>query len=70
MKANVKEKGLFILGLAICFALAAVSVFLESLIPQGFLGASIIALFLGAVINSFFHPIWIKPSLKFASKGF
>ena len=68
MKANVKEKGLFILGLAICFALAAVSVFLESLIPQGFLGASIIALFLGAVINSFFHPIWIKPSLKFASK--
>jgi uncharacterized integral membrane protein (TIGR00698 family) len=32
------------------------------------LGASIIAFFLGTIINSFFHPVWIKPALKFTSK--
>ena len=44
------------------------SVFLENLIPGGLLGSSIIALFMGTIINSFFHPVWIKPALKFASK--
>lgn len=68
MKTKVKERGLFILGLAICFAVAGVSVLLEELIPGGLLGASIIALFMGTVINSFFHPAWIKPALKFTSK--
>ena len=63
-----KENGLFLLGVAICFAVAGVSVFLEELIPGGLLGASIIALFMGTIINSFFHPNWIKPSLKFTSK--
>ena len=63
-----KENGLFLLGVAICFAVAGVSVFLEELIPGGLLGASIIALFMGTIINSFFHPSWIKPSLKFTSK--
>ena len=58
----------FVLGLAICFAVAAASVVLEELIPGGLLGASIIALFLGTIINSFFHPDWIKPALKFTSK--
>ena len=58
----------FILGIAICFAVAAASVLLEELIPGGLLGASIIALFLGTIINSFFHPAWIKPALKFTSK--
>ena len=47
---------------------AAVSITLEELIPGGLLGASIIALFMGTVINSFFHPAWIKPALKFSSK--
>ena len=41
---------------------------LERLIPEGLLGASIIALFLGTIINSFFHPTWIRPALKFTSK--
>ena len=68
MKSKVKEWGLFALGLAICFAVAAISVFLENLIPGGLLGASIIALFMGTIINSFFHPKWMKPALKFASK--
>ena len=68
MNNTTKERGLFFLGIAICFAVAAVSVLLEELIPGGLLGASIIALFLGTILNSFFHPRWIKPALKFTSK--
>lgn len=68
MNIKTKEKWLFALGVVICFAVAAVSVFLEELIPGGLLGASIIALFMGTIINSFFHPDWMKPALKFTSK--
>ena len=68
MSSKVKERLLFVCGVAICFALAGVSVFLEDLIPGGVLGASIIALFAGTIINSFFHPAWMKPALKFTSK--
>ena len=68
MNTKTKERGLFILGVAICLAVAGVSVLLEELIPGGLLGASIIALFMGTIINSFFHPKWIKPALKFTSK--
>ncbi len=63
-----KTRSTFILGVAICFATAGLSVLIERLIPGELLGASIIALFLGTIINSFFHPVWIKPALKFASK--
>ena len=59
---------MFLLGVAICFAVAGLSVFAERLVPGDLLGASIIALFMGTIINSFFHPKWIKPSLKFTSK--
>lgn len=68
MKTISKKHGLFILGVGICFAVAALSIFLEKLIPGELLGASIIALFMGTMINRFFHPKWIQPALKFASK--
>ena len=68
MKTKAKKQGLFILGIVICFIIAAVSVLLERAIPGGLLGASIIALFMGTIINSFFHPRWIEPALKFTSK--
>ena len=68
MTLSTKERLLFALGVAICFAVAAISVLLEELIPGGLLGASIIAIFMGNIINSFFHPTWMKPSLKFTSK--
>lgn len=68
MNPKTKDRLLFLLGVAICFAVAGVSVFLEELIPGGLLGASIIALFMGTIINSFFHPAWLKPALKFTSK--
>ena len=38
MKINVKEKGTFILGIAICFAVAGISVLIEKLIPGELLG--------------------------------
>ena len=68
MNSKLKERGVFLLGVAICFAVAGLSVLVERLIPGELLGASIIALFMGTIINSFFHPAWMKPALKFASK--
>ena len=67
-KRDYKKTGVFILGVAICVVVAILSIMLENLIPGDILGASIIALFMGTILNSFFHPDWIKPSLKFASK--
>ncbi|MBO5879915.1 MAG: putative sulfate exporter family transporter [Clostridia bacterium] len=68
MNSKAKDRGMFILGVAICFAVAGLSVLIEKLIPGELLGASIVALFTGTIINSFFHPAWIKPALKFTSK--
>lgn len=65
---ETKKRGMFILGVAICFAVASLSIVVERFIPGELLGASIIALFMGTIINSFFHPAWIKPALKFTSK--
>ena len=68
MNTKIKERATLPLGIAICFAVAGLSVLVERLIPGELLGASIIALFMGTIINSFFHPAWIKPALKFTSK--
>ncbi len=68
MGNEMKKRGAFILGIAICIFVASLSIILEKLIPGEILGASIIALFMGTIINSFFHPGWIKPALKFTSK--
>ena len=68
MDSRTKKYIIFILGVAICFAVAGLSVFVEKLLPGELLGASIIALFMGTAINTFFHPAWIKPALKFTSK--
>ena len=68
MNNKTKENCLFLLGIIICFAVAILSVLVEKLVPGDLLGASIVALFMGTIINSFFHPAWIKPSLKFTSK--
>ena len=68
MQSKTKERVLFVLGLLICFSVAVASVLLEKVIPGELLGASIIALFMGTIINSFFHPKWIQPALKFTSK--
>ena len=66
MESKLKERALFILGIAICFAVAGLSVLIEYLVPGDLLGASIIALFMGTIINSFFHPLSLS---RFASCG-
>lgn len=68
MKSIKTKHWLFALGVLICLAVAAGSSLLEAWIPGDLLGASIIALFAGTIINSFFHPDWMKPALKFTSK--
>ena len=68
MQVKEKSNSAFLLGVGICFAVAGLSVLVERMIPGELLGASIIALFMGTIINSFFHPSWIKPALKFTSK--
>ena len=68
MESIAKKRFLFLLGVVICFTVAALSLFVEALIPGELLGAAIIALFAGTLINSFFHPKWIQPALNFASK--
>ena len=65
---NKKDTLFLILGIAICFTVAGLSILIEKLIPGELLGASIIALFMGTIINGFFHPAWMKPALKFTSK--
>lgn len=68
MVNKIKKRGIFVLGIGICVAVAIIAIMLEKLIPGELLGSSIIALFMGTIINSFFHPDWIKPALKFTSK--
>ena len=68
MENKMKKRGQFVLGVTICIVVAILAILLEKLIPGEILGSSIIALFLGTIINSFFHPDWMKPALKFTSK--
>ena len=60
MESNLKKHGLFMLGVTICFAVAGLSIFVEKIIPGELLGASIVALFMGTIINTFFSPVMDK----------
>jgi uncharacterized integral membrane protein (TIGR00698 family) len=56
-------------GLAIALIIAAVAKWLESLLPIHLIGASVIALFIGMIINHFYKPSQkIAVGLKFTSK--
>ena len=55
-------------GLAVSLIIAAVAKFLEGLMPIHIIGSSVIALFIGMIINSFWCPKWLKSGLKFTSK--
>ena len=52
--------------LALCIATVAKTA--ENLLPMHVVGASVIALFSGMIINSFWRPAWAVPGLKFTSK--
>lgn len=55
-------------GVLVSVLIAALSKWIESLLPVHLIGASVIALFIGMFINSFWHPDWLKPGLTFTSK--
>ncbi len=55
-------------GIITALVIAALSKWLESLLPIHLIGASVIALFIGMLINHFWHPAWLKPGLTFTSK--
>lgn len=55
-------------GFALSVVIAAIAKFIESLLPVHLIGASVIALFIGMIINHFWHPEFLKAGLKFTSK--
>lgn len=55
-------------GIAIALLIAALSKWLESLLPIHIIGASVIALFIGMFVNHFWHPDCLKAGLTFTSK--
>ncbi len=55
-------------GIAAALVIAFVSKWLESLLPIHLIGASVIALFVGMLVNHFWHPNWLKAGLTFTSK--
>ncbi len=55
-------------GLALAIMIAAIAGFIEGLLPIHLIGASVIALFIGMIINSFFDISIFKDGLKFTSK--
>lgn len=55
-------------GFIISLIIAAIAKFIESLLPIPLVGASVIALFFGMIINSFKKPEILNPGIKFTSK--
>lgn len=56
-------------GFILALLVAAIAKFLESLLPIKFIGASVIALFTGMIINYYWQPVDIyQNGLKFSSK--
>lgn len=55
-------------GFAASVIIACVARFIENLLPVHVIGASVIAMFLGMIINSFWKPSWLRAGLKFTSK--
>lgn len=68
MKEQLIKISKIIPGFALAAMLAVVSRFIEGLLPIHLIGASVIALLLGMVINSLWRPAVLKPGLKFTSK--
>lgn len=55
-------------GFALALVIAAVAKFIEGILPIHLIGASVIALFLGMIINHFWQPSIVKAGLRFTSK--
>ncbi len=55
-------------GLALSLVIAVVARFIEGLLPVHLIGASVIALFIGMIINSVWKPDFLNAGIKFTSK--
>lgn len=64
MKSIIK----IIPGLIVAMLIAFLARYLESLLPIHIIGASVIALFIGMIINSFWKPEFLNAGVKFTSK--
>ncbi len=65
---KIKEIPKIAPGFLVAVAIAFVATWLEGLLPIHLIGASVIALFIGVLINSFWSPKPIMAGLKFTSK--
>lgn len=66
---KIKSYAEFLPGFGLALIIAAVAKWLESLLPIHLIGASVIALFIGMIINNFWKPSkMIAGGLKFTSK--
>ena len=65
---TLKRTGKIIPGLTISLLIALVAKTIESFLPIHIVGASVIALFIGIIINHFWRPDFLKPGIKFTSK--
>lgn len=67
---KIKKIGALVPGFALALVIAAAAKFLEGLLPIHLIGASVIALFIGMIINHFRKPGEVFASgLKFTSKS-
>lgn len=55
-------------GLSVSLLIAVIARVIENLIPIHVIGASVIALFIGMIINSIWKPDFLVPGIKFTSK--
>ena len=70
MNAIKKAAGL-VPGFALALLIAAAAKLLESLLPIHLIGASVIALFIGMIVNAYWKPSgFFAPGLKFTSKKY
>ncbi len=58
----------YVPGIIVAFLIALIAVFIENLLPIHVIGASIIAMFIGMILNAFWKPAALSAGLKFTSK--
>lgn len=67
MKTESKIIGI-LPGFLVAVVIAFVARLIESVIPMHLIGASVIAMFIGMILNHFWHPEYIASGIKFSSK--
>ena len=68
MKSKILNTLMLLPGFILALCIAGVAKLFEKWLPMHIIGASVIALFIGMIINSFWRPAWAEKGLKFTSK--